>query len=113
MSNDLTPSAITQTAFGFWNSKVLLTAVEFRLFSKLGKRRLTGQQLGTKLELHPRAISDFLDALVAMKFLGREGDGPQSAYFNTPEGLLYLDENSPHYISGILVMLNARLFRFW
>ena len=29
---------VLQTAFGFWNSKVLLTAVEFRLFSVLGRR---------------------------------------------------------------------------
>src|SRR5438552_7536105 len=98
MSTELNPSAILQTAFGFWNSKVLLTAVEFGLFSKLGQRRLTGQQLGAELELHPRAISDFLDSLVAMRFLEREGDGPQASYFNTPEGLLYLDESSPRYI---------------
>jgi len=31
-----TPDAILQTAFGFWNSKVLLTAVTFDLFSTLG-----------------------------------------------------------------------------
>jgi hypothetical protein len=48
-----------------------------------------------------------------MKFLGREGDGPAGKYFNTPEGALYLDRNSPRYVGGILVMLNARLFRFW
>ena len=48
-----------------------------------------------------------------MKFLGREGDGPQAKYFNTPEGSLFLDEASPRYIGGILVMLNARLFKFW
>src|SRR5436853_4512392 len=48
-----------------------------------------------------------------MKFLGREGDGPQAKYFNTPEGALFLDEASPRYIGGILVMLNARLFKFW
>ena len=113
MGNELNPSAILQTAFAFWNSKVLLTAVEFRLFSKLGQRRLSGQQLGAELELHPRALSDFLDALVAMKFLGRAGEGTQAAYFNTPEALLYLDESSPRYIGGILVMLNARLFKFW
>ena len=48
-----------------------------------------------------------------MKFLGRDGDGPAAKYFNTPEGALYLDEASPRYIGGILVMLNARLFKFW
>ena len=71
----LSPDAIQQTAFGFWGSKVLLTAVEFSLFTTLGERRLTGAQLGDELPLHPRGIADFFDALVAMKFLDREGDG--------------------------------------
>src|SRR5947207_11739125 len=99
------PSAILQTAFSFWSSKVLLTAVEFGLFTKLANRRLTGAELGAELKLHPRGIADFFDALVAMKFLGRDGDGPEAKYFNTPEGALYLDEKSPRYIDGILVML--------
>jgi hypothetical protein len=92
---------------------VLLTAVELGVFTRLRDRRLTGTQLGTELQLHPRAIADFFDALVAMKFLGRDGDGPAAKYFNTPDGALFLDEKSPRYIGGILVMLNARLFRFW
>lgn len=114
MPTDLNPAAILQTAFGFWNSKVLLTAVEFGVFTQLtGRRRMTGEELGGELQLHPRGIADFFDALVAMKFLDREGDGPQAKYFNTPEGDLFLDENSPRYIGGILVMLNDRLFKFW
>lgn len=107
------PDAILQTAFSFWSSKVLLTAVEFGLFTRLRDRRLTGAELGAELKLHPRGIADFFDALVAMKFLGREGDGPAAQYFNTPEGAMFLDEASPRYVGGILVMLNARLFKFW
>jgi len=113
MNQPLTPDAILQTGFGFWNSKVLLTAVEFGLFTALGQRRLTGAELGKELGLHPRGIADFLDALVAMKFLEREGDGAGAKYFNTAAGNLYLDRNSPRYIGGILEMLNARLFKFW
>ena len=109
----LGPDAILQTAFSFWSSKVLLTAVEFGLFTTLGERRLTGEELGAELELHPRGIYDFFDTLVTMGFLGREGDGPMGKYHNTPEGSLFLDQNSPRYIGGILVMLNARLFKFW
>jgi hypothetical protein len=112
-SAPLNPSGILQTAFSFWSSKVLLTAVEFGVFTKLGARQLTGAELGAEVGLHPRAIADFFDALVAMGFLGREGDGAGSRYFNTPEGLLFLDETSPRYVGGILVMLNARLFKFW
>jgi len=113
MNAALDPSSILQTAFGFWHSKVLLTAVEFGVFTKLAGRRLTGAELGAELQFHPRAIADFFDALVAMKFLGREGDGPQARYFNTPEGSLFLDEASPRYIGGWLAMCNARLFKFW
>ena len=79
----LNPSAILQTAFSFWSSKVLLTAVEFGVFTQLAGRKLTGAELGAELKLHPRAIADFFDALVAMKFLDREGDGPSAKHFNT------------------------------
>jgi hypothetical protein len=112
-SSQLNPAAILQTAFSFWSSKVLLTAVEFGVFTKLANRRLSGTELGRELGLHPRAIADFFDALVAMKFLERSGDGSQAKYGNTPESALFLDQNSPRYIGGILVMLNARLFKFW
>src|SRR5215831_18932710 len=113
MSKTPDPSAILQTAFSFWSSKVLLTAVEFGVFTQLSNRKLTGAELGAALKLHPRANADFFDVLVAMKFLARDGDGPAAKYFNTPEGALFLDEKSPRYIGGILVMLNSRLFKFW
>ncbi|MBU6327065.1 MAG: hypothetical protein KGQ89_05510 [Verrucomicrobia bacterium] len=66
MNTLLDLSAILPTAFGFWNSKVLLTAVEMAVFTKLGHRHLSGASLGAELPLHPRAIADFFDALVAM-----------------------------------------------
>ena len=44
----LDPGPILQTAFAFWSSKVLLTAVEFDVFTKLGNRRMTGAELGAE-----------------------------------------------------------------
>jgi hypothetical protein len=113
MNMNLDPSHILKTGFGFWQSKVLLTAVEMGLFTKLANRKMTGAELGAELKLHPRGIVDFFDALVAMKFLEREGNGPDANYANTPETALFLDESSPRYIGGILIMLNTRLFKFW
>ena len=92
---------------------MLLTAVTFDFFTTLGQQRLTGREIAKKLELHPRGVADFLDALVAMKFLEREGDGADAKYFNTPATALYLDRASPRYIGGIPEMLNARLFKYW
>src|SRR4051812_45075669 len=109
----LDPGHILQIAFGFWSSKVLLTATQFGLFTTLADRCLSAAELGGELGLHPRGTYDFFDSLVAMKVLGRNGDGATAQYFNTPEAALYLDRNSPRYVGGILIMLNERLFRFW
>ncbi len=113
MTPPLDPSPLLQLAFGFWPSKVVLTAVEFDLFTILGDRRLTGEQLGAELKLHPRGIYDFFDTLVALNVLSREGDGPAGLYHNTDLTSLYFRRDSPRYIGGILIMFNARLFKFW
>ena len=107
------PGPILQTGFGFWSSKVLLTAVEFDVFTRLAGRRMTGPELGAELGLHSRGIKDFFDAIVAMRFLERDGEGATAKYSSTEATALYLDRKSPCYIGGILVMLNERLFKFW
>jgi len=91
----------------------LLTAVELDLFTKLGDQAMTASQLGDELGLHPRGTFDFFDALVALKFLDRDGDGPQGEYKNTPDTAAFLNKNSPTYIGGMPEMMNARLFGFW
>lgn len=97
----------------FWPSKVLLTAVEFELFTHLGDGAMTGQELEDVLDLHPRGTYDFLDTLVALGFLERDGDGPDGRYSNTPDTALFLDKSRPSYVGGILEMFNARLFGYW
>ncbi|MGN6732349.1 MAG: methyltransferase [Candidatus Binatia bacterium] len=113
MNTKLDPSQILKTGFGFWESKVLLTAVELELFTVLSGKRMTGENLGSKLGLHPRGIWDFFDALVALGFLQREGNGREALYSNTEETALYLDKNNVAYVGGILEMCNARLYKYW
>lgn len=110
---ELDPSHIMQTATAFWASKVLLTAVEFDLFTVLNDGAMTAEELGNKLGIHPRGTFDFFDSLVASGFLQREGDGPGGKYTNTPNTAAFLNKNSPLYIGGMPEMLNARLFGFW
>jgi precorrin-6B methylase 2 len=111
--SELSPSHIMQVGMSFFASKALLSAVELGLFTEIAKQPMTAAALGKRLGLHPRAVPDFPDALVALKLLLREGDGSDSTYFNTPEGTTFLDRNSPDYIGGILEMANARLYGFW
>jgi hypothetical protein len=102
-----------EIGMGFWPSKVLLSAIELRLFTALGARAMTGSELQTALQLHPRANPDFLDTLVALGFLHRDGDGAHARYRNTDETALFLDRASPQFIGGFLEMANARLYPFW
>jgi hypothetical protein len=110
---ELNPAHIMQTATAFWASKVLLTAVEFDLFTTLDHDAMTAEQLGTKLGIHPRGQYDFFDSLVASGFLQRDGDGPDGKYQNTADTNAFLNKNSPMYIGGMPEMLNSRLFGFW
>jgi O-methyltransferase domain/Dimerisation domain len=109
----LDPAHIMQVGMGFWASKTVLSAVELQLFTQLGSESMSGEEIGERLGLHPRAIADFLDTLVALRFLDREGDGSDGRYRNTAETAAFLDKRSPTYIGGILEMCNARLYRFW
>lgn len=113
MNDNLNPSHILETGFGFWESKVLLTAVELEVFTVLGDKAMSGEALGSALDLHPRGVWDFFDALVALGFLARHGVGVSALYSNTAETAQFLDKNKPAYIGGILEMANDRLFRFW
>jgi hypothetical protein len=110
---ELDPSHIMQVGMGFWPSKAVLSAVELQLFTHLGAESMTGEQIGERLGLHPRAIYDFLDTLVALRLLERDGDGSDGRYRNSAETAAFLDKRSPTYIGGILEMCNARLYRFW
>ncbi len=109
----LDPSHIMQVGMGFWPSKTVLSAVELELFTHLGAESMTGEEIGERLGLHPRAIDDFLDTLVALRFLERDGDGPNGRYRNAADSAAFLDKRQPAYIGGILEMANARLYRFW
>jgi SAM-dependent methyltransferase len=109
MSQQPTPHAILNLAFGYWGSKTLLSAVELGLFTLLAKGPLPCEDIRLRLGLHERSVRDFLDALVALGFLDRR-DG---AYANAPDAEVFLDRAKPSYVGGILEMANARLYPFW
>jgi hypothetical protein len=102
-----------EVGMAFWPAKVLLSAIELRLFTELGSTAMTGAELRAALRLHPRADPDFFDTLVALRFLERDGDGPLARYRNTIETATFLDRTSPQFMGGFLEMANARLYPFW
>ena len=110
---NLSPARIMEVGMAFWPAKVLLSAVELGLFTTLGTGSMTGLELAKALGLNARANPDFFDSLVALRFLERDGNGPEGRYRNTDETGLFLDRQSPAFIGGFLEMANARLYPFW
>ena len=109
MNNNITPENILKTGMAFWPAKTLLSAVELGIFTELAQGPMHLDLLSERVGLHPRGARDFLDTLVALGFLKREGD----QYSNGPESDLFLDRNKSSYIGGILEMANRRLYSIW
>ncbi len=107
------PSHIMQIGMGFWASKTLLTAVKLELFTRLATRPLTGTEIKYELCLHDRGLYDFLDTLVALGFLQKNGNKDNAIYSNSKDSDLFLDKNKLSYMGGILEMANNRLYPFW
>lgn len=107
------PERILQTGMAFFPAKVLLSAIKLGLFTELASGPRSGAEIQRALKLHPRGLYDFLDALVALQFLEREGMLETAIYRNSAETGLFLDRNKPSYVGGILEMANDRLYPAW
>lgn len=109
----ITPEKIMKVGFGFFSSKVLLSAVRMGLFTKLAQNPMSGEQIREAFDLDGRGLYDWLDALVALGFLEREGLKEEAIYSNAPDSDRFLDQNKRGYIGGMLEMANDRLYPFW
>lgn len=114
--NQPSPENIMKIGTGFWASKILLTAVNFQLFTTLAeKKTMKAKEVKDILALKctDRNVYDFLDALTVFGFLKREGVLDTAVYSNAIDTDTFLDKNKPSYIGGILEMMNNRLYGFW
>jgi len=111
--DQLEPHRIMAIGSGYSASKVLLSAVGLGLYTELGDSAMTAEAIAERLGLVKRPARDFLDALVSLDLLARDGDGGDARYHNTPETAHFLDEASPAYQGGLLKIWEGRNFRFW
>ncbi len=105
----LSPGPIVELGLAFWGARTLLSAVELGVFTELAKGPLDAETLQQRLALHPRSAQDFLDALVALRMLRRNG----KRYENTAESDFFLDKSKKSYIGGMFEMASKRLYPFW
>lgn len=106
-------SHIMRIASGFGVSKALLSAVGLGLYTRLADQPMMLKEIMAAFDLQERPAMDFLDLLVSVDLLARDGDGPDARYSNTPATARYLVRNMPEYIGGIIEIWENRNYRFW
>lgn len=109
----LSPERILQIAGGLRASEILFSGLELGLFTELAKGPRSLRQLRQALGVDERAAADFLDAIVALGLVGREGSGREAIYVNTREAGHFLDSKSAAYIGAQLIEANARFAPLW
>jgi hypothetical protein len=105
----LNPGRLISLGLGFWGAKTFLSAIELGVFTELAKKPADSASLCKQLGLHPRSSRDFLDTLVSLGALQRDGQ----IYSNSPDADVFLDSAKPSYVGGFLEMVNARLYTHW
>ena len=94
----VSPAPILQMATGYWASSLLLTANRLGLFTAVASGEATASSLSARLKLPPYPLDNFLNALVSLGYLEREG----AAYANSPLSRTFLVEGQPAYLGEAL-----------
>ncbi|HEY4481424.1 MAG TPA: methyltransferase [Candidatus Brocadiaceae bacterium] len=96
MANTNTANAdyIFQLGFGYWKSCILFTAVEFDIFTIIGKDKVTARGISKSIHANERATEMLLNALVSLKLLTKQ----KNHYKNSPVSNLHLIKGKPHYL---------------
>ena len=91
---------------GFPQFRVLATALDWRLFSRLPKAGATANEVATIYDVEERPARIFLNALAAMGLLEKRG----ARYRNAPLAARFLVEGRPEYYGDFVTMMDRRLY---
>lgn len=99
---------ITQISLGYWQSQVLIVAVELGIFTLLYKRGCSTSVVSRLLKTDERATESLLNSLVGLGLLSKIG----KAYRNRPISNRFLVKDRPFY-QGNRILLARNLWDFW
>jgi ubiquinone/menaquinone biosynthesis C-methylase UbiE len=95
-------------ACSYWQSKILLTALRFDLFTVLADQALSAAALAAQLGAAEQGLTILLDALVALGLLVKQ----DQRYANTPFASVALDRTKPSFC-GYMPLFDAHCWELW
>src|SRR3989337_1514352 len=93
-TNTANADYIFQLGFGYWKPCILFTAVEFDIFTIIGKDKVTARGVSKSIHANERATEMLLNALVSLKLLTKQ----KNHYKNSPVSNLHLIKGKPYYL---------------
>lgn len=87
----------------YWETKILLTAVRLDVFTALEGKGRTAREVAGKIGAHEPTLTLLLNALVALRLLGKEGD----RYRNSATAAAHLVRHAPQYVGHLLLLHDA------
>jgi len=99
--------AVMEDVRGFFKSKVILTAAELDLFTRLEKGQATADDLAKELNCDQRCLTRLLDCLVALQLLSK-----QDSIYQTSERGSLLSAEHPETELPMVLHLNG-LWETW
>lgn len=100
--------SLLETSGNYWNTCVLHAAVKLQIFTIIGDNARGPEQIAQDCNGDARAVTMFLDALVAMELLSKE----EGKYRNTSVSKQYLSKESDDY-RGYIIMHQHYLMHSW
>jgi len=89
--------AILEIAYAFQNSRVLLTACEFEIFSAIDDEGLSAEEISKKIDTDTKATERLLNALCGLKLLYKK----EGLYYNTELSLKHLVHGSEEFMGNL------------
>ena len=101
---------VWETALGFMDAQVLLTAEELRVFDALDDAPCTASEVGAHIGLAPEMAARLLTALCAIGAVRRQADG---RFVNAGEVAAQLVRGRPGYVGGLFHHVRDELYPLW
>jgi predicted O-methyltransferase YrrM len=102
------PRKLLEVSGSYWKACTLHAGVKLGIFTLIGDRPRTGQEIAEDLGGDLRGVTMLLNALSALGLLTKK----ENAYANTEIGKTFLKKDSPQYL-GYMLMHHHHLVESW